>query len=182
MPRLSLTDIAARCSVHKSTVSRQARAAGLVGEDGKVDLAAYQALRSGLDPAFQTSPASVPLTKTDEMSEERLRQLAANREKAEIELAIRKGELVPLAEVAGEQEDVFRQLRDALMQLPRQLGESLAEIDQPIVIEARIRKALNLALRSFADHLEQDDDAAGRPGQREDRGVQGGGAGASPAA
>ena len=55
MPRLTLTDVAAAVGVHKSTVSRQARRANIVGADGKVDLDEYRALREGLDPGLQTT-------------------------------------------------------------------------------------------------------------------------------
>jgi AcrR family transcriptional regulator len=188
MPRLSITDIAARVGVHKSTVSRQARAHGLVGADGKVDLADYQKLRdTSLDPGLQTSSgASGGLLPADldgpVLAAERALKLAADRERAQIELAARKGELVPAADVASAEEDVWRTVRDKLMGAPRAWADQLLDVSEPAVMEARLRRSFNALLREIAETLERDEDhAAGRSAQRQAPGAPGGSAGAQAA-
>ena len=190
MPRLSITDVAARVGVHKSTVSRQARAHGLVGPDGKVDLAEYQRLRdTSLDPALQTGPAAaVALTapfdeNRPEIAAERALKLAADRERAQIELAARKGELVAAAEIAAAEEDTWRTVRDKFMGAPRAWADQLLEVSEPAVMEARLRRLFNATLRDIADTLERDEThAAGRAEQRPAPGAPGGGAGAEATA
>jgi AcrR family transcriptional regulator len=189
VPRLSITDIAARVGVHKSTVSRQARANGLVGPDGKVDLAEYQTLRqTSLDPALQTGAApqaGLSLADVDGpvLAAERALKLAADRERAQIELAARKGELVPAADVASAEEDVWRTVRDKLMGAPRAWAEQLLDVSEAAVMEARLRRSFNALLREIAETLERDEDhAAGRAPQREATGAPSGGPGAQAAA
>lgn len=188
MPRLSITDIAARVGVHKSTVSRQARANGLVGPDGKVDLAEYQRLRdTSLDPGLQTGATPVGQLPVDldgpVLAAERALKLAADRERAQIELAARKGELVPAADVASAEEDVWRTVRDKLMGAPRAWADQLLEVTEPAVMEARLRRSFNALLREIAETLERDEGhAAGRSAQRAAPGAPGGGAGAHPPA
>ncbi|MBS7789264.1 hypothetical protein KTR66_04625 [Roseococcus sp. SDR] len=189
MPRLTITEIASRVGVHKSTVSRQARARGLVGEDGKVDLEEYQALRqTDLDPALQTTGAARPSEVTKvlsgpQLSVERTRKLAADAERAEIELKARKAELVSAAETAAAEEDVWRTVRDKFMAAPRAWADSLLEVTEPAVMEARLRRLFNTALREIAETLERDeDDAAGRSDERAPAGAPGGSAGAQAAA
>jgi AcrR family transcriptional regulator len=185
MPRLSITDVAARVGVHKSTVSRQARAHGLVGEDGKVDLAQYQLLReTRLDPALQTTgSAPIPATVEGEIAAERALKLAADRERAQIELATRKGELVSAADVASVEEDTWRTVRDKFMGAPRAWADALLDVSEPAVMEARLRRLFNATLREIADTLEREDDhAAGRSDQRAPAGAPGGSAGAEAAA
>ena len=80
--RMTVTEIAAHVGVHKSTVSRQARAHNLVGADGRIDLSAYQALRAnGLDPVMQTSGPAVAASADAEsgLAAERLRKMAAHK-------------------------------------------------------------------------------------------------------
>jgi transposase len=189
MPRLTITEIASRVGVHKSTVSRQARARGLVGEDGKVDLEQYQALRNtDLDPALQTTGAALPRAlvidpDAPQLAVERVRKLAAERERAEIELKARKGELVSASDVASSEEDVWRMVRDKFMAAPRAWADGLLEVTESAVMEARLRRLFNAALREIAETLERDeDDAAGRSDERAPTGAPGGSAGAQAAA
>lgn len=189
MPRLTITEIASRVGVHKSTVSRQARAHGLVGEDGKVDLAEYETLRqTGLDPGLQTTPApraralaidpDAPI-----LAAERARKLAADAERSEIELKARKGDLVRAADISAAEEDAWRTVRDKFMAAPRAWADSLLDVSEPAVMEARLRRLFNAALRDIAETLECDTaDAPGRPDEREAPGAPGGGAGAQAAA
>lgn len=58
MSRHTPAETARLCGLNRSTVTRQARAWGLVGADGLVDLAAYRAARgANIDPALQSRPA-----------------------------------------------------------------------------------------------------------------------------
>lgn len=189
MPRLTITEIASRVGVHKSTVSRQARARGLVGEDGKVDLDEYQALRqTDLDPALQTTGTARPISlvvdpNAPQLAVERARKLAADAERSEIELKARKGELVSAAEVAASEEDVWRTVRDKFMAAPREWADTLLEVTEPAVMEARLRRLFNAKLRDIAETLERDeDDAAGRSDERAPSGAPGGSAGAQATA
>lgn len=189
MPRLTITEIASAVGVHKSTVSRQARARNLVGEDGKVDLAEYQSLRqTDLDPALQTTGTARPRAlvidpDAPQITVERARKLAADAERSEIELKARKGELVSAANVASVEEDVWRTVRDKLMGSPRAWADGLLEVTEPAVMEARLRRLFNAALREIAETLERDDDhAAGRVDERAPAGAPGGGPGAQATA
>lgn len=132
MPRLQMTEIAARLGVHKSTVSRQARRWGLVGEDGLVSLEAYQARRAAdVDPALQTSgpgaaaaaeaPAPAPArAEGPSFRAERARKEAAQAALAEIELARKRGALIERAAVAATLGPLLRRLRDDLVAVPRE--------------------------------------------------------------
>jgi hypothetical protein len=154
--RMTVTEIAGHVGVHKSTVSRQARAHGLVGADGKIDLARYQALRaSGLDPAMQTSgPAAMPAGDAESgLAAQRERKLAADAELAEIELGRQKGKLLEAARVEAEHEDLTRKLRDRLLQIPQEVAADCARLGDEIAIQATITQALRRALDGLANEL-----------------------------
>lgn len=165
MPRLTITEIAQHCGVHKSTVSRQARAHGLVGADGKVDLEQYQALRAGgLDPALQTTgPGAAVVASGDPetgLAAERLRKMAADAQLAELELGRQKGRLLDADRVRAEQEDIASRLRERIMQVPREVAADCAKLGDEIGIEATIAQALRRALDGLAKELNED--AVGR--------------------
>jgi len=164
MPRLTITEIAARVGVHKSTVSRQVRRAGLVGPDGRVDLVAYEELRSGaLDPALQTTgraPAE-PEGDAPQIAIERARKMAADAAMAEIELAKKRGELIEAAAAEAEYEDLFRRLRDRLLAVPQEVAGDCARLADEVAIEGRIAQALKAALRDFAGGLKESGNAVG---------------------
>jgi phage terminase Nu1 subunit (DNA packaging protein) len=144
--------IARDVGVHKSTVSRQARAAGLVGEDGLVDLDAYIRLRAtGLDPALQTTgrqarPAEDMLDDLagPNLAAERARKMAADAQLAELALARQRGEVIEAAAVARETEDLARRLRTRLLLIPREVAHDLALLGE----EAAIRGHLTLKIES----------------------------------
>lgn len=116
--RLTVTDIAERVGVHKSTVSRQVRAWGLVGDDGLVDVAAYLARRDDtLNPAQQRKPAATP--RAEGYSSASAREKAAKAELAEMQVQERRGELVPRAAIEATYGPLTRQLRDDLIAIPR---------------------------------------------------------------
>jgi transposase-like protein len=148
MPRLTITEVARRCGVHKSTVSRQARAHGLVGEDGLVDLDDYERLRAGgLDPLLQTTGRAAARPTNEEPSDlvaERTRKMAADAAAAEINLARLRGELVELRTVQSAVEDLGRRLRERVMNVARDKAAECAMAGDELAIEG----ILTLALRS----------------------------------
>lgn len=162
MPRLTVTEVAARVGVHKSTVSRQARAAGLVGADGLIDLDEYSALRAtSIDPALQTTarPAAriAPLASPSAgqepesaIAQERLRKLRADADAAEDAARLRRGELVDAQQVDAATEDAFRQIRDRLLELPRELADDCARLGDAAAIEGRLTQAIRTTLRELS--------------------------------
>lgn len=164
MDKTTITEIARRIGVHKSTVSRQARAWKLVGRDGLVDFDAYQEHRAkGLDPALQTAPAPLVEHRVPEAEEglgaaqgrdeggptlhaERVLKMAAERERAQIDLRVRKGELVERAAVAAVLMPWIRELRDAILGVPRD------HVLDPVQASA-CEEALTAELRKFSERL-----------------------------
>jgi len=163
MPRLTITEIAGHVGVHKSTVSRQVAAHGLKGADGRVDLDQYLSLRAGgLDPALQTvGVAAAGHGDADTgLAAERLRKMAADAQLAELALARQKAELLDAAQVEAQQEDIARQVRDRILQVPREIAGDCARLSDEIAIEA----SMTLALRRVLDGLTKEltADAVGR--------------------
>jgi hypothetical protein len=152
MPRLTSTEIAQRLGVHKSTVSRQARAAGIMDADKRIDLEAYQALRAtGLDPLLQTTGRQ---TASDEaqpstLAIERQRKMAADASRAELELKIREGELIARSKVMLTLGPVAKRLRDTLCGVAR---EAVRDPED----RASAEKAIHAAIARFAEELTGD--------------------------
>lgn len=159
MPRLTITEVAGRVGVHKSTVSRQVAAHGLKGQDGRVDLDQYLALRAGgLDPALQTTGAA-PIGGGDAeggLAAERLRKMAADAQLAELALARQKGEVLDALQVEAEHEDIARRVRDRILQVPREVAADCARLSDEIAIEASMTMALRRALDGLTQELTAD--------------------------
>ena len=164
MPRMQMSRIAGLVGVHKSTVSRQCRAAGLVGEDGLVELDDYRTLRAAaLDPAFQTSgpdaggaaPARLPVIDPDLpiLQAERARKMAADAHLAELNLARQRGELLDRESVERAQEDRARSLRGRILAVPRIVAAELAQLSDPKALAGHLTLALELALTEEHDAL-----------------------------
>jgi phage terminase Nu1 subunit (DNA packaging protein) len=153
MARLTVTALAGRAGVHKSTVSRQARAWGMVGADGLIDEDAYLAARAtGLDPALQTTGADAPAESSDLIAE-RTRKMAADAKLSELALARQSGELLDRAAVERATEDRARSLRNRLLMVPRAVAADLARLGEQRAIEARLTLALEGALAEEHDAL-----------------------------
>lgn len=159
MPRMSITQLAEQVGVHKSTVSRQVKAARLRGADGLVDLDAYQALRTnGLDPALQTTgrlPREPSGDASGDLAIARTRKMEADAALSELELARTRGELVDARAVEAAYEDTFRRLRDRLLIVPREVAGDCARLGDEIAIEGRMTQALKTALADFARDLQE---------------------------
>jgi DNA-binding MurR/RpiR family transcriptional regulator len=141
MPRLSITDVAARAGVHKSTVSRQARGAGLVGPDGKVDLEEYLALRrTGLDPSLQPmGKASAPMVADGpNYNAERAKREAAEAALAEMKLAQRRGELVAVQAVEQAAASAFGRAMARFGEVWPEIAIDLAMMTDPAAIAQRL--------------------------------------------
>jgi len=160
MPRLKITAIATACGVHKSTVSRQVRAAGLVGADGLVELDDYRALRGGLDPALQTTgkaaPRAAPAAFDPDapvLAAERARKLAADAQLAELALAKQRGEVLDREDVQRAQEDLARNLRARILMVPDQVAHELALLPDEAAIRGHLVLALERALTEMHNAL-----------------------------
>lgn len=163
MPRMRPTDIAKTVGVHKSTVSRQCRAAGLVGADGLVELDEYRALRAtGIDPMLQTSgpdahragprPALID-PDAPVLQAERARKMAADAQLAELALAKQRGELLDRDDVLRTQEDLARNLRTRILMVPDQVAHELALLPDEAAIRGHLTLALERAMMEMHDAL-----------------------------
>ncbi len=161
MPRMTGAAVAAAVGVHKSTVSRQARAWGLVGPDGLIDLDAYRAARAGgLDPALQTTGTAAaaalpPLVDPDLpiLAAERARKLAAEAQLAELALARQRGEVLERQAIERATEDLARSLRNRVLMVPRAIAQELAVLPDAAAIAGHLRLALERALTEEHDAL-----------------------------
>ena len=152
MPRLTGAEIGKRLGIHKSTVSRQARAAGLMGADKLIDLDAYQAHRAtGLDPLLQTAGRAVPTEEAEPsaLAIERQRKMAADASRAELELRIREGEFIARSKVMLTLGPVAKRLRDTLCAVAR---DAVRDPDD----RAAAEKAIQAAVARFAEELTGD--------------------------
>jgi phage terminase Nu1 subunit (DNA packaging protein) len=160
MARMNVTAIASACGVHKSTVSRQVRAAGLVGADGLVELEDYRALRGGLDPALQTTgkaaPRAAPAAFDPDapvLAAERARKMAADAQLAELALAKQRGEVLDREDVQRAQEDLARNLRARILMVPDQVAHELALLPDEAAIRGHLVLALERALTEMHNAL-----------------------------
>lgn len=161
MPRLTLTEVAAAVGVHKSTVSRQARRANIVGVDGKVDLDEYRALREGLDPGLQTTGTeAATIIPRQVLADARNRKIAADAEAQEIKLAKLKGELIDLRSVDAAASAVFGRAVAAILDMWSPLSVRLAQLTDPGAIAEAGQAATKQVLARL--HQEFMEDAARR--------------------
>jgi DNA-binding MurR/RpiR family transcriptional regulator len=141
MARLTITEIAVRVGVHKSTVSRQARAAGLVGADGKVDLEEYQALRrTGLDPSLQPmGKATAPVALDGpNYNAQRAKREAAEAALAEMKLARQRGEMVTVPAVEAAAASAFGRAMARFSEAWPEVAVDLASMTDPAAIAERL--------------------------------------------
>ena len=71
--------------------------------------------------------------------QQRARRDRAAAEKLEIEVAVRRGEVAPLADIEAEWADMIASARGKLLALPAKLGPVLADLTDPVAIAERIR-------------------------------------------
>lgn len=164
MPRLTITEIAAEIGVHKSTVSRQARAAGLVGPDGLVDIDQYRRLREGLDPGLQTSGPDAHAVRRhrtpSRLADARERKLAAEAEAKEYILARLRAEMIDTRAVDAAAASVMGRAVAAFLDMWSPLSVRLAQMTDP----GAIAEAGQAATKEIMARLHQEfmEDAARR--------------------
>lgn len=161
MPRLTITEVAAAIDVHKSTVSRQARKFGLVGEDGLVDLDEYKRAREGLDPGLQTTGRQAgTVVPRQVLADARTRKMTAEAEARELDLARRKGELIDTRSVDAAAERAFARAVAAFLDMWSPLSVRLATMTEP----GAIAEAGTAATKQVMARLHQEftEDAARR--------------------
>lgn len=161
MPRLTITEIAAAVGVHKSTVSRQVRALGIVGADGKVDLDQYKQAREGLDPGLQTTGREAAVVVPRQvLADARTRKMTAEAEARELDLARRKGELIDVRSVDSAAGIVFGRAVAAFLDMWSPLSVRLATMTDP----GAIAEAGTAATKQVMARLHQEfmEDAARR--------------------
>lgn len=95
-------------------------------------------------------------------AEFRLRQLEMETENAELDLAARRGELVPLDFMRTEFERIAQALRTGLISLPQtwalRLGEATTTVERQIILQDAVNDLMPL-LRELADAEDTDDPA-----------------------
>jgi hypothetical protein len=160
MPRLTLTEVAAAVGVHKSTVSRQVRRAGIVGADGKVDLDEYRGLREGLDPGLQTRGQAATVVPRQVLADVRNRKIEAEAATKELALARLRGELIDLRSVDAAAANVFGRAVTAFLDMWSPLSVRLAQMTDP----GAIAEAGQAATKQVMARLHQEfmEDAARR--------------------
>lgn len=102
----------------------------------------------GADPARAKGSSGLLLTATDDatFNAQRTRKMAADAERAEIELRARKGELIDRREIQSVWAPLLRQLRDELLAVPRDV------ITDPVEV-AECEGALATRLEGFCHRL-----------------------------
>jgi DNA-binding MurR/RpiR family transcriptional regulator len=161
MARLTMTEVAAAVGVHKSTVSRQARAAGIVGADGKVDLDEYRAMRDGLDPGLQTTGRAAAAVKPgSQLADERLLKLQIERKQKQYALAKQLGEMMDTPSIDAAAANVFGRAIQAFLDMASPLSVRLAVMTDPGAIAEAVQAATKEVMGRL--HREFLEDAARR--------------------
>jgi phage terminase Nu1 subunit (DNA packaging protein) len=154
MARLTMTEVAAAVGVHKSTVSRQARAAGIVGADGKVDLDEYRAMRDGLDPGLQTTGrAAATVVPSAVLADARTRKMTAEAEAKEIALAKMRGEVLDAASLTTAVDDLGGRVKQALLDMASPLSVRLATMTDPGAIAEVIQDAVKRVMAGLPEEI-----------------------------
>ncbi len=184
---VTVTEAARRLGVDKALVSRQVRKFGLMGEDKRFSMLAYEEARvRGLNPLMRrdrpidsdllqhvdavstdatpapTSSAATiapPSSVVSAVAEHK--QLQA--EMLRLQIARERGELVDRGEVDEAYMTAGRALRDAMLALPARVAQEIVGITDAVevrrVLEARVREAL-ATLAATLEGGEMDDQAA----------------------
>lgn len=97
--------------------------------------------------ARKATPAPAPAT---DYHEERAKHEAAKRERAELELAVRKGELLESGAVRAAIYEAFRNVRDRVRSVPARVGHEVSAETDAAKCVAIIAKELDLALGEVA--------------------------------
>lgn len=165
---VTVTEAARRLGVDKSLVSRQVRKFGLMGEDKRFSMSAYQQARArGLNPLMRrdrpidadllahvepastdaapaSSPSAPPPSSVVSAVTEH-KQLQA--EMLRLQIARERSELVDRGEVDAAYMTAGRALRDAMLALPARVAQEVVGMTDVVavrrVLDARVREALD---------------------------------------
>ncbi|ABK43321.1 transcriptional regulator, Fis family [Magnetococcus marinus MC-1] len=91
-----------------------------------------------------------------DLTTERAKLAAAQREKTEIEVTRLRGELIPADEVKQAAFALARRVRDRLMLVPHRLAVTLAADPNPAAMEQKMEESLREALEELADRAHDD--------------------------
>jgi phage terminase Nu1 subunit (DNA packaging protein) len=89
-----------------------------------------------------------------DLTQERAKLAAAQREKTEIEVARLRGDLLQAEEVKHEAFNLARRVRDRLMLIPHNLAAILGADQNPTVIERKMGKAIREALEELTSQVD----------------------------
>mgnify|MGYP003329870231 CR=1 FL=1 len=98
---------------------------------------------------LKKGPEPKPKPKKEELTDEE-RLVKAKADKIELEIAIKKKELVPASVIQKEWETMAVRMKTRLMQIPGSLAQELSQEDSPAVIEDLIKKRVSEALAELS--------------------------------
>lgn len=182
--RLGAKEAAERLGLNRSTVWRQAKSWGLLGDDKRIDLSAYMARRrdvnpamirqaqvvetvADIEPAAQARPASAVTRLANPVMGGMAEKVSLQAEELRLRLAERRRELVPIVEVRAELAEAARIAKAQLLSLPGRVAGELARESDPDriekVLQARVTDvltALEAAFRRASADVEAEASAA----------------------
>jgi len=171
--RVSVKTAARLIGCSPQTVRNWIRAGELEAHQGKggikVEVAQATALgkRRGFEPADKprgrgrpvttgtTTTSDAAITAGEQYQASRARKEAALADKHELELEIRRGQLVSVDEIKPLWFDAVRTARSRLLGVPERVAAELAAIDEPQAVRVILEESIRDALESLADELPQ---------------------------
>lgn len=142
--KLNIAQLALLCKMDRRTIAEKLQQASVSFEPGPQRGKIYYV--SEALPAIYGKHTRDELDNLSEFEEEKLLLLKAKREKAQVELAEKLKELVPMDMVLGEISNEFTFLRARLRAIPNSLAKVLALQTDPAHIFTVLTKAIDDAL------------------------------------
>lgn len=145
---LTRTELALAMEMHPGTLTKWERDGCPVakraprGRPSLFDRAAVEAWRDERDATLKASGLSLEAA--------RARFAKAQAERVEMQNAVRRGELLELAEVVREGQDILLVVRARLLALPSSLAPELARETEPHTVQRRLTEAIHDALRELS--------------------------------
>jgi phage terminase Nu1 subunit (DNA packaging protein) len=105
-------------------------------------------------PGWRMTTVLRPLIEAAEVQRERARLVASQADLAALELAKRRGELLPADEVARADEAIYAAIRDAFLALPAAIADQLCEIaaaEGPAGVDQLLRDRIGEILTDAAE-------------------------------
>ena len=142
---LNQTELARELNLSKQTISRYVKAGMPVGKDRRID---PRAARKWIS-ANLTGKAG----ETETLFAARTRKETALADLRSFEARLKRGELVPAADVARDVAEMVRILRDGVLSFPQRLGPKLAAEEDPAVCVAMLKTEIEQLLRKLSAEL-----------------------------